>query len=77
MPNDKQLEEASKDTAKTNEPAPDSNLNRVNPAEVDPSTEATCSDSLMDQLVLVCCENSLRLFSAKSLIQVLYLSLSE
>ncbi|XP_028760928.1 uncharacterized protein LOC114719585 isoform X2 [Neltuma alba] len=70
VPDDKQLEEPLKDTANTNEPAPDSNLTRVNPAEVEVSlTETTCSDSLMDPLLLLCCENSLRLFSEKSLIQ--------
>ncbi|KAI9115963.1 hypothetical protein K1719_012893 [Acacia pycnantha] len=69
VPNDKQqLEESLKDAANTNEPVPDST--RVNPAEVElSSAETTCSDFFMDPLVLVCCENSLRLFSAKSLIQ--------
>ncbi|XP_054783752.1 uncharacterized protein LOC129290785 isoform X2 [Prosopis cineraria] len=70
VPNDKQLEQSLKDAANINEPVPDSNSTRVNPTEVElSSTETTYSDFLMDPLVLLCCENSLRIFSGKLLIQ--------
>lgn len=59
VPKDKQLEQSLKDIADTNEHVPGSNSTRVNPIEDElSSTETTCSDFLMDLLVLLCCENS-------------------
>ncbi|KAK7339895.1 hypothetical protein VNO77_20581 [Canavalia gladiata] len=70
--NDKQQEEPLKNTA-------DASLNeqeeplatRINSSEAELSSSETSEsgDLLLDPLVLLCCENSLRLFSAKSLIQ--------
>ncbi|KAF7825527.1 Syntaxin-binding protein 5 [Senna tora] len=69
--NDKQLEESLKDTANTNEPLLDSNSTRVKSeeGELSPSETTYSGDVLLDPFVLLCCENSLRLFFAKSVMQ--------
>ncbi|XP_061348834.1 uncharacterized protein LOC133294202 isoform X2 [Gastrolobium bilobum] len=71
--NDKQQEEPLKNTAgaSPDEPVPESNSTGVNSSEAEHSSSETTysEDLLLDPLVLLCCENSLRLFSAKSLIQ--------
>lgn len=71
--NDKQQEEPLKNTDSLDEPLIESNSTGVNSSEVELSSSGSTysGDLLLDPLVLLCCENSLRLFSAKSLIQVL------
>lgn len=76
--NDKQQEEPLKGTAGAHpeEPVQESNSTGVNSSEAELSSSETTSsgDFLLDPLVLLCCENSLRLLSSKSLIQVLWSS---
>ncbi|MED6149177.1 hypothetical protein PIB30_059962 [Stylosanthes scabra] len=71
--NDKHEEEPLKDAASTSpdEPVRESNSTGINSSEAESSSsEVTAAgDLLFDPLVLLCCENSLRLFSAKSMIQ--------
>ncbi|KAL2958014.1 hypothetical protein AAZX31_18G183100 [Glycine max] len=70
--NDKLQEEPVKNTADASPDEEEEPLStRVNSSEAGlPSSESSHSgDLLLDPLVLLCCENSLRLFSAKSLIQ--------
>ncbi|XP_019450333.1 PREDICTED: uncharacterized protein LOC109352642 isoform X2 [Lupinus angustifolius] len=69
--NEKQHEEPVKNTASANEPLLESKPANVSSSEAEPSPSESISsgDLLLDPLVLLCCENSLRLFSAKSLIQ--------
>ncbi|RYR16107.1 hypothetical protein Ahy_B04g073062 isoform A [Arachis hypogaea] len=71
--NDRHEEEPLKDTASASpdEPVRESNSTGINSSEAESSSsEVTAAgDLLFDPLVLLCCENSLRLFSAKSLIQ--------
>jgi len=72
--NDKPQNGQSKNTADNSPDEQEQPLSaRVNSSEADlSSAEASHSGDLMlDPLVLLCCENSLRLFSAKSLIEVL------
>lgn len=72
--NDKLQDELLKNTADASPDEQEEPLSaRVNSSEADlSSSEASHSGNLMlDPLVLLCCENSLRLFSAKSLIEVL------
>ncbi|CAL0302627.1 unnamed protein product [Lupinus luteus] len=69
--NGKQHEEPVKNTSSPNEPLLESKSVNINSSEAEPSRSESMSsrDLLSDPLVLLCCENSLRLFSAKSLIQ--------
>ncbi|MED6130954.1 hypothetical protein PIB30_005608 [Stylosanthes scabra] len=71
--NDKHEEEPLKDAASTSpdEPVRESNSTGINSSEDESSSsEVTAAgDLLYDPCVLLCCENSLRLFSAKSMIQ--------
>ncbi|KAK7256904.1 hypothetical protein RIF29_30478 [Crotalaria pallida] len=69
--NDKQQQEPLKNTANPDEPLLESSSTRVNSleAEVSSSEPTYPGDLLLEPLVLLCCENSLRLYSAKSLIQ--------
>ncbi|TKY65816.1 Syntaxin-binding protein 5 [Spatholobus suberectus] len=70
--NDKLQEELVKNTADSSPDEEEEPLStRVNSSEADLSSSeiSHSGDLLFDPLVLLCCENSLRLFSAKSLIQ--------
>ncbi|KAE9618160.1 putative transcription factor WD40-like family [Lupinus albus] len=69
--NEKQHDESVKNTASPDEPLLESKSANVNSSEAEPSPSESMSsgDLLLDPLVLLCCENSLWLFSAKSLIQ--------
>ncbi|RDY11218.1 Syntaxin-binding protein 5, partial [Mucuna pruriens] len=70
--NDKLQEELVKNTTDASPDEKEEPLStRVNASEADLSSSETShsGDLLLDPLVLLCCENSLRLFSAKSLIQ--------
>lgn len=72
--NDKLQEETVKNTADASPDEEEEPLStRVNSSEagLSSSESSHSGDLLLDPLVLLCCENSLRLFSAKSLIQVL------
>ncbi|KAG5022724.1 hypothetical protein JHK85_019066 [Glycine max] len=70
--NDKLQEETVKNTADASPDEEEEPLStRVNSSEagLSSSESSHSGDLLLDPLVLLCCENSLRLFSAKSLIQ--------
>ncbi|XP_004514218.1 uncharacterized protein [Cicer arietinum] len=71
--NDKQQEESLKNTAGAHaeEPVKESSSTVVNSSEAEVSSSETThsGEVLLDPLVLLCCENSLRLLSAKALIQ--------
>jgi hypothetical protein len=56
------------------EPVQESSSTRVNSSEAELSSSETThsGEILLYPLVLLCCENSLHLLSAKTLIQVLY-----
>ncbi|KAK7294709.1 hypothetical protein RJT34_17602 [Clitoria ternatea] len=70
--NEKRLEEPLKNTADASHDEMEEPLKtRVNSSEAEVSSSETSysGDLMLDPLVLLCCENSLRLFSTKSLIQ--------
>lgn len=81
--NDKQHEEPLKSTAGAHpeEPMQESSSTVVNSLEAEISSSETppSGEILFDPLVLLCCENSLHLLSAKALMQVFYsiISLSQ
>lgn len=60
--------------AHAEEPVKESSSTVVNSSEAEVSSSETThsGEVLLDPLVLLCCENSLRLLSAKALIQVIY-----
>jgi hypothetical protein len=72
--NDKQQEEPLRDTvdARPDKVVAENNSTGAASSEAELSSSETThsGDLLLDPLVLICFENSLRLFSAKSLIQV-------
>ncbi|KAI4353370.1 hypothetical protein L6164_002328 [Bauhinia variegata] len=71
LSNGKQVEESLKDTASPDDPVAENNSTGVNLSQAEAcSSETTSSGDLsLDPLVLLCCENSLCIFSAKSVIQ--------
>lgn len=74
--NDKQHEESLKSTAgaRPEEPVQESSSTVVNSSEAEVSSSEITppGEVLLDPLVLLCCENSLHLLSAKALIEVFY-----
>ena len=70
---EKQPEESSRDTATKEEPIPDGSQVGISSGAVEhnSSADTACSEeSLLDSFVLLCCVDSTRLFSTKSVIQV-------
>lgn len=71
--NENQPKDSFKDTAAKNEPIPDNSEVGTNSHEVEhdscPET-AYSGENLLELFVLLCCEDSLRLYSTKSVIQV-------
>lgn len=65
--------ESHEDIPMKNEPMPDGTTVRVNSLEGEPHSSATASseERLLDSVLLLCCEDSLHLYSTKSVIQVL------
>jgi syntaxin-binding protein 5 len=69
------LPESHEDTATKKEHVSNSTTASINSheGEQNPSSETACSEErLLDSILLVCCEDSLHLYSTKSVIQVLY-----
>ncbi|XP_007026669.2 PREDICTED: uncharacterized protein LOC18597526 isoform X1 [Theobroma cacao] len=64
---EKQLEESSKDTTDKGEPR--LNASSTGTEHLPPSETASSQEHSLDALLLLCCENSLRLYSMKSVIQ--------
>lgn len=68
--------ESHDDSATRKEPMSNSTTVSINSHEgvQQPSSETACSEErLLDSILLLCCEDSLHLYSTKSVIQVLYL----
>ncbi|XP_030925506.1 uncharacterized protein LOC115952465 isoform X1 [Quercus lobata] len=64
--------ESHEDSATKNEPMPNSTTVSINSheGEQQPSSETACSEErLLDSILLLCCEDSLHLYSTKSVIQ--------
>ncbi|XP_024026433.1 uncharacterized protein LOC21399448 isoform X3 [Morus notabilis] len=70
--NEKQTEESTRDTATIEEPVPDGSQAGISSHAIEhrSSSDTACSEeSLLDSFLLLCCEDSTRLFSTKSVIQ--------
>lgn len=78
FPIEKQAEQSAEENAPKNKPTPDTSSIETKSHETEHlfSSENACSgESSNDALVLLCCEDSVRLYSRKSVIQVPLLSL--